>query len=75
MKRAMNNIEKANAKILRQKGFQIITTETQHKLTFWAIHTKLICQYCIMTCSDEAIHDLDLYILNISKHNLQQKLL
>lgn len=71
----MNNTEKANAKILRQKGFQIITTETQHKLTYWAIHHKLICQYCIMTCADNAIHDLDLYILNMSKHNLQQKLL
>ena len=74
MKRAMNNIEKANAKILRQKGFQIITTETKHKLTYWAIHTKLICQYCIYTSADKAIQDLDLYILNMSKHNPQQKL-
>lgn len=71
----MNNTEKANAKILRQKGFEIIHTETQHKLTYWAIHTKLICQYCIMTAADIAIQDLDLYVLNISKHSKQQKLL
>lgn len=74
MKRAMNNKEKANAKILRQKGFQIITTETQHKLTYWAIHWKLINQYCIATCGDDAIHDLEMHELTTSKHYPQQKL-
>jgi formate hydrogenlyase subunit 6/NADH:ubiquinone oxidoreductase subunit I len=71
----MNNTEKANAKILRQKGFQIIYTETQHKLTYWAIHTKLICQYCIATCGADAIHDLEIHELTMSKHYPQQKLL
>ena len=74
MKRAMNNTEKANAKILRQKGFEIIHTETQHKLTFWAVHLKLISQYCIMTCADDAIHDLEMHELTMSKHYPQQKL-
>lgn len=74
MKRDMNNTEKANAKILRQKGFQIIHTETQHKLTYWAIHYKLIGQYCIFTCADKAIQDLEMHELNMSKHNPQQKL-
>jgi len=75
MKRAMNNIEKANAKILRQKGFEIIHTETQHKLTYWAIHHKLISQYCIFTCADDAIHDLEMHELTMSKLYTQQKLL
>lgn len=74
MVRAMNNAEKQNAAILKKRGFNIITTETKYKLTFWAIHWKLICQYEILTSADQAIKDLDLHEATTLKHYPQQKL-
>lgn len=74
MLRAMNNTEKQNAAILKKRGFNIITTETKYKLTFWAIHVKLICQYCILTSADQAIKDLDLHEATTLKHYPQQQL-
>jgi hypothetical protein len=50
----MNNQEKANAKLLRQLGFLIFEQNG-----FWAIHPKLICQYCVTTSASKAIQDLN----------------
>lgn len=74
MQRAMNNAEKENAAILKKRGFNIIHTETRYKLTFWAIHYKLIFQYEIFTCADQAIKDLDLHEAETLKNYPQQKL-
>lgn len=74
MIRAMNNTEKQNSAILKKRGFNIITTETKYKLTFWAIHCKLICQYEIFTSADQALKDLDLHEATTLKHFSQQQL-
>lgn len=74
MLRAMNNTEKQNDAILKKRGFTIITTETRYKLTFWAIHWKLISQYDLYTSSGEAIKDLDQHEAETLKHYPQQKL-
>ena len=58
--RAMNNREKAASSILKSHGFEIFYSyRLQGKDgTYWAIHPKLICQYCISTVSQQAINDL-----------------
>ena len=50
----MNNKEKSNAKLLRQSGFLIFEQNG-----FWAIHPKLISQYCVTTSANKAIQDLN----------------
>lgn len=58
--RAMNNQEKAAAAILKAYKFDIFYSYTIGNVTgyYWAIHPKLICQYCINTASEKAINDL-----------------
>jgi hypothetical protein len=57
--RAMNNNEKANAKILKQNGFHVFWQYNgPDKGSYWATHSKLICQYCINTKADQALKDL-----------------
>lgn len=57
--RAMNNTEKANAKILKQRGFSVFWQYQGHASgNYWATHPKLICQYCIATSADSALRDL-----------------
>lgn len=59
--RDMNNIEKANAKILKSKGFYVFWqySHGERSGAYWATHPKLICQYCIITCASKAINDLE----------------
>lgn len=60
--RAMNNIEKQNAKTLKQKGFHVFWQYSNGEKTgsYWATHNLLICQYCIRTMASAAINDLEL---------------
>lgn len=56
--RAMNNSEKAAAKILKESGFHVFWQDSgPRRGMFWATHPKLIGQYCIVTKSSEAIED------------------
>jgi hypothetical protein len=56
--RAMNNKEKANAKMLKGAGFHVFFQYSGVKGEWWATHPKLICQYHIATMTDEALSDL-----------------
>jgi len=58
--RAMNNKEKAAAAVLKAHGFEIFYSYNigRRDGTYWAIHPKLISQYCIATKADQAIKDL-----------------
>lgn len=59
MKRAMNNKEKEMAALLKKAGFYIFYTENIRGITYWAKHTKLICQYELITSGSQAIEDLE----------------
>ena len=54
--RAMNNTEKANAKILKENGFTVFWQDRGiQNGDYWAIHHKLKAQYHIGTTTNEAI--------------------
>jgi hypothetical protein len=58
--RAMNNREKQNAAILKQKGFDVFFQYAGPRGgDYWAHHPKLICQYHVDTCAHLAIRDFD----------------
>jgi hypothetical protein len=57
--RGMNNKEKQASKTLKMLGFRVFWEyRRKDQGDWWATHPKLICQYHIDTCADEAISDL-----------------
>lgn len=62
--RAMNNQEKEAAKMLKEKGFTVFWFQSgPHSSGYYAIHPKLIFQYCISTTSNMALEDISNEIL------------
>ena len=61
-KRAMNNQERANAKTLKEKGFDVFWFDSHNPFSqangYWATHPKLICMYDINTAFSMALEDL-----------------
>jgi len=57
--RAMNNREKQNAAILKQKGFDVFFQYQGTKGDYWAHNPKLLYQYHVDTCADHAIEDFE----------------
>jgi hypothetical protein len=59
-KRAMNNIEKANAKLLKDKGFNVFWFDGGPSSSgFYAYHVKLVSQYCLNTATNYALRDIE----------------
>lgn len=57
--RAMNNTEKANAAILKKKGFHVFWFDSgPHSSGYYATHPSLIYQYHIGTTADQAVNHL-----------------
>lgn len=65
----MNNIEKANAAMLKKAGFHIFYQYSHGgtKGCWWATHHKLIGQYCVKTAADDALYHLNNGILHRHK--------
>lgn len=57
--RGMNNQEKINSAVLKEKGFYVFFSPSRNGGMYWATHVKLICQYCIVTKSNMALSDLE----------------
>lgn len=57
--KAMNNQERAAAKLLKEKGFEVFYQyQGANRGDYWAKHPKLPFQYHIATKSNQALQDL-----------------